>query len=72
MDGSIADWISRLGFPIAVAAYVLIRLNGSLASLREEVTKLRVALAERVIVVRDADDHQPITISPSALLPPHD
>lgn len=37
-------WISSVGFPIAVAAFVLIRLNGSLDKLRDELQKLRELL----------------------------
>ena len=44
------DWIklvSTVGFPIAVAAYLLLRLEGTIKALQEAVNKLIIALAKR-------------------------
>jgi len=46
------DWIkliSTVGFPIAVTAYLLIRLEGSIKSLTEAVQGLIISLAKRGI-----------------------
>jgi len=45
----LADLVARLGFPIAVAAWVLVRLDSQLRGVQEEVKQLRLALSQRVI-----------------------
>jgi hypothetical protein len=44
------DWIkliSTVGFPIAVTAYLLIRLEGTIKSLNDAVQRLIVSLAKK-------------------------
>lgn len=41
MELDLVTLIAQVGFPIAVAAYVLVRLNSSLNSLRDEIVHLR-------------------------------
>ena len=38
--GELIEFIERLGFPIAVAAFVLFRMNGKFDRLRESIDKL--------------------------------
>ena len=48
------DWIklvSTVGFPIVVAGYLLIRLEGTIKALTSSVTKLIIALAKQRIDV---------------------
>ena len=50
----IDDWIkliSTVGFPIAVTAYLLIRLEGTIKSLTDAVQRLIVSMAKRGIDV---------------------
>lgn len=50
----IDDWVklvSTVGFPIAVTAYLLIRLEGTIKSLTDAVQRLIVSLAKRGIDV---------------------
>jgi len=39
-------WISGVGFPIAVAAYLLVRVEGSIKDLSREVRELRGLLVK--------------------------
>jgi len=47
VDTSFYDLIGNVGFPIAVTAFLLVRLEQRLASLEKSISNLTVALAER-------------------------
>ena len=46
MEIDFVTLISQVGFPIAVATYVLIKLNATLLSVRDELQLLRMELHE--------------------------
>ncbi len=51
MDETWIRVISTVGFPIAVAAYLLIRLEHNIKELTATVTKLTIVLARKGIVL---------------------
>jgi len=40
-----SGWIGSVGFPVAVASYLLIRVEGTISQLRDEVRSLSAAIA---------------------------
>ena len=53
MEFDLITLTSQVGFPIAVAAYVLIKLNASLNSLRDEVFSLSNTIKKMRCIYRD-------------------
>jgi hypothetical protein len=45
VDGELLRWVQAVGFPAAIAAFVLLRLERRLADLARALTELRVWLA---------------------------
>lgn len=50
MDNALVTLIGNVGFPIAVTAFLLVRLEQRLASLEQSIGKLTVAIIEREAV----------------------
>lgn len=48
---SVAQFIKDIGFPIAVAIFVLVRLNGKLANLTDEIVKLNERITHLVSTI---------------------
>lgn len=44
MDMLTSDWVSAVGFPIAVAAYLLVRVETTVKELRDEIKNLASAI----------------------------
>lgn len=51
--------ISQLGFPIAVAAYLLIRLEGTIKELSHTVNNLIILLARKGVEIVDEEVRKP-------------
>jgi hypothetical protein len=58
MDESWIKAVSTVGFPILVAGYLLIRLEGTIKELTTTVTKLIIVLARRGITINGSEDGQ--------------
>lgn len=49
----VADFIKEVGFPIAVAAFVLVRMNGKLDKLAKSMDSLRNTMERHINGMRD-------------------
>lgn len=52
---SLTSFIANVGFPIAVAAYLLIRIESKLVKLTEAITELRECICAFPIRVKNAE-----------------
>jgi len=73
MDPNSWSWVEalvgRLGFPIVVALYVLMKLGPGLDKLRDEMKLLRIALSDRVIYIGPPAPKDETKIVPPGVLP---
>lgn len=56
MENELMNMIGNVGFPVAVSAYLLIRLEKQLNSLSNSINKLNTIISTKLGVVIDSDE----------------